>query len=73
MSMPPEDRTASDEELDQKDPQRKVRRMKGRELRLIQEQRLIIDQDIDVGYPDGYSLDGIKEWNSFWNADWENI
>jgi len=69
MSLPPEDRAPSDEELDDKDPERKVRRMKGRELRLIQEQYLIVAGDADVGYTEGYTLHQIKEWTSFWDID----
>jgi hypothetical protein len=35
------DRTSTDDELDKKDPMRLVRRMRGRELRLIQGQDII--------------------------------
>ena len=63
MSLPAEERTASDEELDTKDPERKVRRMKGRELRLIQEQNLITDHYIDVAEQ---GVEENEEWTDFW-------
>lgn len=40
-SLPEEDRQPTDEELDVREPDRKVRRMRGRELRLIQGQDII--------------------------------
>ncbi|OBZ73848.1 putative pyridoxal kinase BUD16 [Grifola frondosa] len=39
--LPEDERLATDEELDAREPERKVRRMKGRELRLIQSQDII--------------------------------
>ena len=51
------DRTSTDDELDEKDPMRLVRRMRGRELRLIQ------GQDIIRG--DGLGRE-MKAWESFW-------
>lgn len=51
------DRTTTDDELDRKDPMRLVRRMRGRELRLIQ------GQDIIRG--EGSSRQ-MKAWESFW-------
>lgn len=63
MSLPPEDRTISDVELDAKDLDRKVRRMKGRELRLVKEQGLILGEGLDVG---GRVLPDMKEWSNFW-------
>ncbi|EKM50702.1 uncharacterized protein PHACADRAFT_264129 [Phanerochaete carnosa HHB-10118-sp] len=40
-TLPEEDRLPTDEELDQKEPERKTRRMKGRELRLVQGQDIV--------------------------------
>lgn len=51
------DRTTTDDELDKKDPMRLVRRMRGRELRLIQ------GQDIIRG--EGLSRK-MKAWERFW-------
>ncbi|KIJ55580.1 hypothetical protein M422DRAFT_24152 [Sphaerobolus stellatus SS14] len=64
MSLPPEERTESDVELDTTEPDRKVRRMRGRELRLIQEQRLIIGDSADSGK---YKVEEGKGWADFWN------
>jgi pyridoxine kinase len=60
-ALPEEDRLPTDEELDAKEPQRKIRRMKGRELRLIQ------GQDILRG---AVSLDWRKMdlWAGFWDT-----
>ncbi|KAF8578801.1 Ribokinase-like protein [Ramaria rubella] len=66
MTLPPEDRTISDEELDTHDPERKVRRMKGRELRLIKEQGLILGKDLEM---DGRKLEEMKEWTGFWTLN----
>lgn len=63
MSLPPEDRTVSDVELDAKDIERKVRRMKGRELRLVKEQSLILGKDLNTH---GMELQDMKEWIRFW-------
>ena len=51
------DRTSTDDELDEKDPMRRVRRMRGRELRLIQ------GQDIIRG--EGLRRE-MKVWEMFW-------
>ena len=51
------DRTSTDDELDEKDPMRVVRRMRGRELRLIQ------GQDIIRG--EGRTRE-MKPWEMFW-------
>ena len=55
--LPEEDRLPTDEELDVKDPERKIRRMKGRELRLIQGQDVIRAQ-----VPEEMNL-----WKGFWD------
>jgi pyridoxine kinase len=51
------DRTTTDDELDKEDPMRLVRRMRGRELRLIQ------GQDIIRGKCECRQM---KAWESFW-------
>ncbi|KAF8515963.1 Ribokinase-like protein [Gautieria morchelliformis] len=64
MSLPAEDRTISDPELDARDIDRKVRRMKGRELRLVKDQGLILGKDLDA---DGSGLQEMREWVQFWS------
>ncbi|CDO69691.1 hypothetical protein BN946_scf184851.g79 [Trametes cinnabarina] len=61
-SMLPEDeRQATDEELDAREPMRKIKRMRGRELRLIQ------GQDIIRGtQPIDYKR--LEPWEGFWTA-----
>lgn len=51
------DRTSTDDELDKKDPMRLVRRMRGRELRLIQGQDIIRAEGL------GRQM---KAWETFW-------
>lgn len=51
----------SDDEMDAQDIERVVRRMKGRELRIIQGRHLITDK----GQTE-YLLGGMKEWTTFW-------
>lgn len=51
------DKTSTDDELDEKDPMRRVRRMRGRELRLIQAQ--------DIIRGEGLSRE-MKLWGEFW-------
>ena len=58
-----EDCTTTDEELDLKDPDRKVRRMKGRELRLVKERDLILGKGLNT---DENGLEDMKEWVGFW-------
>ncbi|KAF8513434.1 Ribokinase-like protein [Hysterangium stoloniferum] len=67
-SLPAEERTTSDDDLDAKNPDRKVKRMKGRELRLVKEQKLIVG--------DGFSaatggLEDMREWVEFWQPGHE--
>ena len=60
MTLPEEERLATDEELDARQPMRKIRRMRGRELRLIQ------GQDIIRGtQPIEYRQ--LQPWTEFWN------
>ena len=51
------DKTSTDDELDEKDPMRLVRRMRGRELRLIQGQDIIRGQGLRRK---------MKAWETFW-------
>ncbi|PIL30403.1 hypothetical protein GSI_07589 [Ganoderma sinense ZZ0214-1] len=60
-ALPEDERTATDEELDAREPMRKIRRMRGRELRLIQ------GQDIIRGVrPVEYRR--LQLWEGFWGA-----
>lgn len=52
----------SDEELDALDVERTVKRMKGRELRIIQEQRLITEASQTE-----HLLGRMTEWREFWD------
>jgi len=63
VSLPPDERQASDDELDYKDPMRRIRRMRGRELALVQ------GQDIIRGI--GLSAENcrwMREWDAFWES-----
>jgi len=51
------DRTITDDELDERDPMRRVRRMRGRELRLIQGQDIIRGEGL---------RHKMKAWEMFW-------
>jgi pyridoxine kinase len=62
QNLPEQDRTITDDELDSLDPTRKIRRMKGRELRIIQGQDLL-----RKGKDDTYeSFRLMKPWVNFW-------
>jgi pyridoxine kinase len=58
-SLPPDERTTTDDELDKKDPERRVRRMRGRELRLVQGRKILTGEA--MGEP---RL--LREWEDFW-------
>ncbi|KAI0028936.1 Ribokinase-like protein [Vararia minispora EC-137] len=60
-SLPPEDRQPTDEELDAQDPTRRIRRMSGRELRLVQ------GQDILRGAA-ALPVRELRIWDGFWNG-----
>ena len=61
-ALPPGERAETDEERDAAEPLRKVRRMRGRELRLIQ------GQDIIRGVqPIEYRR--LQFWDGFWGED----
>ncbi|KAI9507672.1 Ribokinase-like protein [Russula earlei] len=58
-TLPPDERTATDDELDRKNPERRVRRMRGRELRLVQGRKIL------SGEATG-ELRLLREWEDFW-------
>ncbi|ETW79061.1 hypothetical protein HETIRDRAFT_435557 [Heterobasidion irregulare TC 32-1] len=58
-SLPEEERLETDEELDAQDPERRIRRMKGRELRLIQGQDILKGDALK-------NLRAMEEWVNFW-------
>jgi len=60
-SLPPDERTITDDELDQKDPERLVRRMRGRELRLVQGRKILSGEAMG-------ELRQLKEWVDFWGT-----
>ena len=60
-TLPEDERTATDEELDAQEPMRKIRRMRGRELRLVQ------GQDIIRGTQPIESRK-LRAWDAFWDA-----
>ncbi|RXW24856.1 hypothetical protein EST38_g1023 [Candolleomyces aberdarensis] len=62
MRLPAGERQPSDDELDSADPLRKTRRMRGRELALIQGQNIIRGADLDDTLP-------LKLWDSFWSQE----
>jgi pyridoxine kinase len=57
--LPPEERTTTDDELDKKDPERLVRRMRGRELRLVQGRKIL-------GGEAASEQRLLREWEDFW-------
>lgn len=61
LTLPEDERTETDDELDGVDPARKVKRMKGRELRLVQEQDLIRAGAKQIG-----SGPQMVPWKDFW-------
>lgn len=61
QTLPEEERTLTDDEKDNQDQDRMVRRMRGRELRIIQGQDIIRRKR---------SLD--SEWMTLWEDFWEN-
>ena len=58
-SLPAEDRTATDDELDAADPERRTRRMRARELRLVQGRRILSGEAMG-------ELRSLREWDDFW-------
>jgi pyridoxine kinase len=61
-SLPPEERTTTDDELDEKDPERLIQRMRGRELRLVQGRKILSGEAM------GESR-WLKEWVDFWGPN----
>ncbi len=61
-SLSPDERTTTDDELDRKDPERRIRRMRGRELRLIQGRKILSGEAM------GESR-WLKEWVDFWGPN----
>ncbi|TFK21779.1 bud site selection protein 16 [Coprinopsis marcescibilis] len=61
LQLPSEERQPSDDELDSANPLRKTRRMRGRELALIQGQDIIRGKDLDNTSP-------LKPWDDFWKS-----
>jgi len=61
-SLPPDERTTTDDELDKKDPERRIRRMRGRELRLVQGRKILTGEA--MGEP---RL--LREWEDFWGPN----
>jgi pyridoxine kinase len=63
LSLPEEERLPSDDELDAKYPMRKIRRMRGRELAIVQNQDIVR----------GIGLDTINtRWMGKWDTFWES-
>lgn len=58
-ALPEDERLPTDEELDKQEPERKIRRMRGRELRLIQ------GQDIIRGTK-AVEVRTMEPWSEFW-------
>ncbi|KAI0737352.1 Ribokinase-like protein [Daedaleopsis nitida] len=59
LALPEDERRVTDEELDAREPMRKIKRMRGRELRLIQ------GQDIIRG-TEAIEYRQLKPWDDFW-------
>ena len=60
-TLPEVDRQPTDEELDTDDPLRRVRRMSGRELRLVQGQDILRCEPSALGV-----IRRVLEWDNFW-------
>ncbi|KAG1857383.1 bud site selection protein 16 [Suillus subalutaceus] len=60
--LPPEDRTTTDDELDAAEPVRKLKRMRGRELRLVQGQHILREE-----WREGQGKD-LQFWDGFWDS-----
>jgi len=63
-SLPEKERLPSDDEMDKEDPLRKTRRMRGRELKLVQGQDLIRGTGIT-------DFREMLRWDGFWASDVE--
>ncbi|KAJ7156847.1 Ribokinase-like protein [Mycena crocata] len=60
-TLPEDDRQATDDEKDRADPLRKVRRMRGRELRLVQGQDILRGVDLK-------DVREMQPWTGFWES-----
>jgi pyridoxine kinase len=60
--LPPEERTTTDDERDAAEPVRKLKRMRGRELRLVQGQHILREE-----WREGQGKD-LKFWDGFWDS-----
>lgn len=63
LSLPVDERQPSDDELDAKNPMRKVKRMRGRELALVQGQDIIRGVGLNTE-----NTRWMKEWDAFWES-----
>ena len=61
-SLPPDERTTTDDELDKKDPERRIRRMRGRELRLVQGRKILSGEAMG-------EVRLLREWEDFWGPN----
>lgn len=61
QALPEEEQLPTDDEQDVKNPLRKIRRMKGRELRLIQSQNIIRGVELQ-------EIRSMDQWNDFWKS-----
>jgi len=61
QALPEDERQPTDDEKDRVDPLRKIKRMKGRELRLVQGQDIIRGTEITESRQ-------MKPWTNFWGA-----
>ncbi|KAL1737857.1 Ribokinase-like protein [Schizophyllum fasciatum] len=59
LGLPEEERQSTDDEKDAAEPLRKTRRMRGRELRLIQSQDILRQQELDP-------QERMQLWDGFW-------
>jgi len=60
LTLPEEERQPTDDELDEKEPLRRIRRMRGRELALIRGQDIIRGNNIRY-------FRSMAPWDGFWN------
>jgi pyridoxine kinase len=60
-TLPEKDRLPTDDEEDAKEPLRRIRRMRGRELRLIQSQDIIRGVELQ-------QVRKMELWTGFWDA-----
>jgi pyridoxine kinase len=61
-SLPPGEHTLTDNELDEVDPERRVRRMRARELRLVQGRKILSGEAMG-------ELKEMRKWEDFWRSN----